>query len=232
MAINFSSSAGQAKKANVDYFKFKDGTNRFRLFGDVLPRYVYWVPGTNNKNIPIECLAFDRDEERFTNAEEDVVRPYLEGIYGEDSKQANCSWSYMMQGIDLDNNKVVAIGLKKKMFQQIKDAAEHLGDPTDPENGWDVVVKRKKTGPHAFNVEYTVDVLACKNRPLTEEEQEMIAEAKSLDELFPRQTPEEQQKFLDKLNNEEEESAEDHSDEVGAFDNDTPFDAEESAKDI
>ena len=78
-------------------------------------------------------------------------------------------------------------------------AAEDLGDPTDPETGWDVHFKRVKTGPMAYNVEYQLQALKCKQRPLDEGEQELIAELKSMDEVLPRPTPDAQKELLDRL---------------------------------
>ena len=81
-------------------------------------------------------------------------------------------------------------------MEQIKVAAEDLGDPTDPEVGWDVYFKRVKTGPMAYNVEYQLQALKCKPRALDESEMELIAELKSMDEVLPRPTPDAQKSFL------------------------------------
>lgn len=203
MAVAFGKANGSAKKGEIDYFKFKDGTNVFRMFGGILPRYVYWLQTRDGNNLPVECLSFDREEERFANAEKDHVSELF--------PDQRCSWSYLVLGIDPADNSVKAIGLKKKMFEQILTAAEDLGDPTDPETGWDVYVKRQKTGSSNFNVEYTVQVLKCKPRALTAEEKEAIAASKSIDELFPRPTPEDQLALLKRmiLPEEEEEDADD-----------------------
>lgn len=66
MAIAFKNSKGAAIKNSADAYKYVDGINKVRIFGDILPKYVYWVKGTNNKDIPLECLSFDREQERFT----------------------------------------------------------------------------------------------------------------------------------------------------------------------
>ena len=78
-------------------------------------------------------------------------------------------------------------------------AAEDLGDPTDVETGWDVCFKRVKTGPMAYNVEYQLQALKCKPRPLTDEEKELIADLKSMDEVLTRPTPDAQKELLDRL---------------------------------
>ena len=77
MAISFKNTKGKAVKNTVDAFEYKDGDNTVRIFGGVLPRYVYWLKGTNNKDIPVECLAFDREEERFNYKETDHVQSFF-----------------------------------------------------------------------------------------------------------------------------------------------------------
>ena len=191
MALSFKQTKGKAQSNKVESFEYKDGENTVRLIGGVLPRYIYWLKGTNNKDIPVECLAFSREKEKFDNVEKDLVPEFF--------PDAKCSWSYSVNCIDPKQNKVVALNLKKKLFEQIVTAAEDLGDPTDPDTGWDVVFKRVKTGPLAFNVEYTLQVLRCKPRPLTEEERAMAEAAKSIDEKFPRPTEAEVRALLEKI---------------------------------
>lgn len=198
MAVSFKNTKGKAQSSKVDLYKYKDGENTVRLHGGVLPRYMYWVTGTNDKDIPIECLAFDRDKEKFNNVEVDHVPSFYPDL--------KCSWSYAVNCIDPSDGKSKVLPLKKKMFEQIMNAAEDLGDPTDPEDGWDVVFKRTKTGPLPFNVEYTVQVLRCKKRPLTDAERQAIAEDKTIDEKYPRQTPEEVLALLEKIASGGEES--------------------------
>lgn len=179
MAISFKNTKGAAQKG-AEAIKYKDGENTVRIFGDVQPSYTYWVKGTNNKDIPLECLSFDRSKEKFTNVETDHVRKTW--------PELKCSWSYKVMAIDPADGKAKVMHLKKKLFEQIMSAAEDLGDPTDPDTGWDLVFSKTKNGPLAFNVEYTLKVLRCKPRPLTEAERETIANAKHIDELIPRPT--------------------------------------------
>jgi hypothetical protein len=191
MAISFSKTKGKAVKNSVESYEYKDGDNTVRIFGGVLPRYVYWIKGTNNKDIPVECLAFDREEERFNNKEVDHVPSYF--------PELKCSWSYSVNCIDPRDGKAKVLNLKKKLFEQILTAAEDLGDPTDPDTGWDIVFKRVKTGPLPFNVEYTLKALACKPRPLTDSEREIIAKEKTIDEKYPRPSPEDVLKTLERV---------------------------------
>ena len=189
MALSFNQSKGSAQKSSITTFSYQEGDNSVRLVGDILARYVYWIEGENGKNIPFECLSFDRNAERFNNQEKDWVREYYPDL--------KCGWSYAMQCIH--NGEVKVINLKKKLFEQIMTAAEDLGDPTDPTTGWDVKFKRVKTGPLPYNVEYQLQVLKCKPRPLDEEESGLVANLKSMDEVMPRPTPDAQKELLDRI---------------------------------
>jgi hypothetical protein len=191
MAKKFGETNGKAAKKSVEAYEYKDGDNVVRLIGGVLPRYVYWIKGTNNKDIPVECLAFDRDKEKFTNTEVDHVPAFF--------PEKKCSWAYSINCIDPKDGKVKALNLKKKLFEQIMNTAEDLGDPTDFDKGWDVVFKRTKTGPLPYNVEYNLSVLKCKVRALSPEERELAEAAEDIDTKFPRPTPDEVKATLDKI---------------------------------
>jgi len=191
MAISFKNTKGKAQSNKVDSFEYKDGENTVRLVGGILPRYVYWLKGSNNKDIPVECLAFDREAEKFNNLEKDHVQAFF--------PEAKCSWSYSINCIDPKDGKVKALNLKKKLFEQIMTAAEDLGDPTDYDTGWDVVFKRVKTGPLAFNVEYQLQVLRCKQRSLSEAERAVADAEKAIDEKYVRPTEAEVLALLEKI---------------------------------
>ena len=201
MAKTFGNTQGKAQTNKVDAYVMKDGENSLRLVGGVLPRYVYWVKGTNDKDIPIECLAFDRDEEKFNNKQKDHVQAYF--------PDKKCSWAYSINCIDPTDGKVRVFNLKKKLFEQILTAAEDLGDPTDMETGWDIVFKRTKTGPLAFNVEYTLSVLRCKKRALTPDEVALVNEAPLIDTIYVRPTSDEVKALCERLVNGDSESGDD-----------------------
>lgn len=191
MALAFGATKGKAQKKTIDAFEYKDGENVVRLVGGVLPRYVYWLKGTNGKDIPVECLAFDRQAEKFNNLEVDHVPAFY--------PDKKCSWAYSVNCIDPSDGKVKVLNLKKKLFEQIINAAEDLGDPTDYDSGWDVVFKRAKTGPLPFNVEYTLQVLRCKKRALTPAERAAADAAEDIDTKYVRPTADEVKKTLEKL---------------------------------
>lgn len=191
MAISFKNTKGKAQSNKVESYEYKDGENVVRLVGGVLPRYIYWLKGSNNKDIPVECLAFSRDKEKFDNLQKDHVPDFFPDL--------KCSWSYTVNCIDPKDGKVKALNLKKKLFEQILTAAEDLGDPTDFDSGWDVVFKRVKTGPLAYNVEYQLQVLRCKTRALSDAERELVSAAKSIDEKYVRPTEDEVLALLTKI---------------------------------
>lgn len=189
MAISFNQQKGSAQKTSISSYQYKDGDNAIRIVGDILARYVYWIKGENDKNIPLECLSFDRNAESFNNKEKDWVREFYPDL--------KCGWSYATQCIH--NGEVKVVNLKKKLWEQVITAAEDLGDPTDPKTGWDIKFKRVKTGPLPYNVEYQLQPLKCKPSALSDAEMELVAELKSMDEVMPRPTPDAQKELLDRV---------------------------------
>lgn len=189
--LSFGSVKGSAKKDKAESYKIVDGDNSVRLFGNILPRYVYWIKGTNGKNLPFECLEFNRETESFDKSEKDWVKEFFPDL--------KCGWSYSM--MCLDNGVPKIFNFKKKLFDQIMANVADLGDPTDPENGWVLKFQKKKTGPLPINVEYTLQTVKCLNSkgPLSDEEREAIANAKTIEELLPRATPAAQKELLEKL---------------------------------
>ena len=189
MAISFNQQKGSAQKTSIKSFQYVNGDNKMRLCGDILARYVYWIKGQNDKNIPMECLSFDRNTESFNNKEKDWVREYYPDL--------KCGWSYATQCID--NGEIKVVNLKKKLWEQIITAAEDLGDPTDPDTGWDICFKKVKTGPLPYNVEYQLQALKCKPSALSEDDKALLEDLKSMDDVMPRPTPDAQKELLDRI---------------------------------
>jgi hypothetical protein len=197
MGLKFGDSKGGAQKSQINQYQYVNGDQSVRLVGDILPRYIYWVKGFNDKNIPFECLAFDRKAEAFTNEEKDWVREFYPDL--------KCGWSYAIK----------VLNLKKKLMEQIMTASEDLGDPTCPENGWSICFKKVKTGPMAYNVEYQLQVLKCQSSKgsLTAEEKDLVSAAKTIDEVLARPTADAQKALLDQIQKKvEEEGGADPSD--------------------
>ncbi len=193
MGIKFTNAAGSAKRRQIDQYTYKNGSNSVRIFGDLLPRYIYWVKGENDKNLPMEDLSFSRETERRDTNEKDWVKVYYPDL--------QASWSYSIQCIDLQDGNVKVLNLKKKLMEQILQAAKELGDPCDPDAGWEVHFERKKNGPHVYNVEYTLDQIKCfKNtKPMTDAQKEAMGAATPIDELLPRPSEDAQKELLERI---------------------------------
>lgn len=192
-ALSFNQVKGESSKDKTPSYKMKNGNNKVRIIGGVLARYIYWVPNKGGNNSPVECLAFDRDQEKFTNVEKDWVKEYYPDLKAE--------WAYASLVLDMDNPEapIEIFNHKKKLLKSIIDVVEDLGDPTDPDKGWDVVFGRAKTGPKVYNVEYTLQPLKCKARPLTEEERAKVEAHPTIDEVLKRPDADSIKKYLDEL---------------------------------
>lgn len=192
MARKFTDLRGKAQKSGPERFKPVDGENRIRIVGSVLPGYSYWLKTKDNNDVPLDCLSFDKENEQFDNSRPDPVRKYFPG--------EKCSWAYKSFVIDRSDGKLKLFDHKKRLFEAILSAAnKKLGDPTDPENGWDVIFTRTKTGPHAFNVEYTLETFELENSPLSDKDKELLKDQKPIEEVLRTPTYEEQEQFI--LNN-------------------------------
>lgn len=193
MAIKFTDLAGKASKSGPERFKPVNGTNKFRIIGSVVPGYKYWLKTRDDTSVPMECLGFNRETETFDNKIRDAVREYF--------PDKKCSWAYQSFVIDRTDGKVKLFDHKKKLFESILDAAKKkLGDPTDPNEGWDVVFTRTKTGPLPYNVEYRLETFELENSPLSEDDLAAIALATeaygNIENVAKLPTPEDQELFI------------------------------------
>jgi hypothetical protein len=189
MSIKFTDLQGKATKTGPDRFKPVFGVNKFRIVGSVVPAYKYWLKTRDNTNVPMECLSFNREEEKFDNKERDVVREYF--------PDKKCSWAYQSYVIDREDGKVKLFDHKKKLFESILDAAKKkLGDPTDTEKGWDVIFTKEKTGPLTYNVEYKLETFELEPSALSDADLEAVKAAAPIEEITKRSTPEDQENFI------------------------------------
>jgi hypothetical protein len=192
MALSFNKVKGSASKEKTPSYKMREGENRIRLVGGILARYIYWIPNKDGVKTPVECLSFNRENEKFDNAEKDWVKEYYPDITPE--------WAYASLCFDLkDPGKILIFNHKKKLFGNIVSMVEDLGDPTDLNTGWDLVFNKAKTGPKIYNVDYTIMQLKCKTRALSAEEKTMVEAYPVIDEILRRPPPEDIKKYLDEL---------------------------------
>lgn len=204
MALGFTQTKAEAEaegraKKRLQY-KMKMGNNSVRLIGGVIPRYVYWVSMPGKDPRPVECLAFDRETQSWARKDHDFVKDYFPDL--------KANWAYVSLCYDVDQyNQHGAAGTdiqvfnhKSTLFKAIQETAADLGDPTDPETGYDVVFTKKSTGPKPINVSYTLNPLKCQKTigPIPADMLEKIKAYDSLDEAFPRPEPEKIKEFLEK----------------------------------
>jgi hypothetical protein len=192
MAIGFDNFNGGAKKSEVTYMKMADGDSTFRILPrSFLPSYTYWVVGASGKELPFECLQFDRESERFDNSRPCPIKAL--SLKDKTGKDLRCSWSYKCLVLNKATGKVEVLQMKKGIIEDIKSVAAQLEiDPTNVDTGTWFTVTRKKTGPLPMNVEYTLQQLKCRSTALTPEEKQLVADSKSIDEMFPVETYDQQ----------------------------------------
>jgi hypothetical protein len=166
------------------------GDTRVRLIGDVMPRYCYWVVTKEGKKMPVECLQFNRQTESFDNSAKDPFKEMDADVYSDKPQ-----FAYVCNVIDRADGKIKIFDLRSTIYSQIVDYATNpdYSNPADAESGYDLTVKKEKTGPLPQNVKYTV-IPARNNSPLKDSEQEL--ELFDLDKIYKRQTYDEQKEWL------------------------------------
>lgn len=181
--------SGGNERREIDRITLGIGDTRVRLLGDVLPRYCYWVVTTEGKKMPVECLSFDRETESFTTAD-DPFKEIDEAIYSDKPQ-----FSYVCNVIDRSDGKIKLLDLRSTIYSQIVDYAVNpdYGNPADDKDGYDITIKKEKTGPLPQNVKYSI-IPGRNNSPLTATEKEL--ELFDLNRIYKRQTYEEQKEWL------------------------------------
>ena len=183
-------STGSSQRKEIERLSLSIGDTKVRLIGDVMPRYCYWVVTTEGKKMPIECLSFSRETESFDNNAQDPFKEIDTAIYSDKPQ-----FSYVCNVIDRTDGKIKLFDLRATIYSQIVDYASNpeYGNPADAIKGYDLTIKKEKTGPLPQNVKYTV-VPARSNIALTEDEQNL--ELFELDRIYKRQTYDEQKEWL------------------------------------
>jgi len=201
--LGWGQATGAAKTSEVTYMKLTNGDTQFRIISNVLARMDYWVPNKDGKNRPFECLRFDRMAEKFIAGAVDPVSEL--GLMEADPdnkgqmRKMRCKRAYKCMVINRKTGKVEAMDLKKSIFDGILATMTELGvsDPTSI----DFVVTR--SGDKWYEVSYKINEIKTfklngspEVAELHAQDQELINSTKSLDELFPRMTADEQRKEI------------------------------------
>ena len=61
-------SQGGGERREIQRLTLPIGETKIRLVGEVMPRYVYWITTTEGKRMPLECLRFVREQEKFVES--------------------------------------------------------------------------------------------------------------------------------------------------------------------
>lgn len=178
------------ERREIKRLSITNGDTRVRLVGNLLPRYVYWVVTKEGRKFPVECLQFDRATESWDNNAPDPVKEIDAEVYSEKPQ-----FAYVCNVIDRADGEVKLLDLRSTVYQQIVDYATNpdYGNPADSDSGYDITIKREKTGPLPQNVKYTI-IPARTNAALTDEEKAL--ELYNLDTILKRPTYDDQKKWL------------------------------------
>jgi len=132
----------QTTQQDIERVKLGDST-RVRFVGDVKPRYVRWVAINEGGRRSLDCLSFDPVLEEFTSAK-DPFDEIPEDVYNERPQ-----FAYVSNVIDRADGKMKLLELKTTIFKQLIDYAldSEYGSPSDSDAGYDVTIKKEKTGP-------------------------------------------------------------------------------------
>lgn len=182
--------SGNQQKREIERVSLGLGDTKVRLVGDVMPRYCYWVVTKDGKKMPVECLQFERETESFNSTVRDPFKEIDADIYAEKPQ-----FAYVCNVLDRKDNKVKLLDLRSTIYAQIVDYATNpeYGSPADSETGYDLTLKKEKTGPLPQNVKYTV-IPARSSKALSDDERAL--ELYDLSKIFKRQTYDEQKQWL------------------------------------
>ena len=178
------------QRREIQRMSLSIGDNKVRLVGDVMPRYCYWVTTTEGRKMPVECLEFSRETEGFDNSAPNPFKEIDEAVYSDKPQ-----FSYVCNVIDRSDGQVKLFDLRSTIYSQIVDYAANpeYGNPADTETGYDITIKKEKTGPLPQNVKYTC-IPARASVALSKEEQAL--DLFDLNRIYKRQTYDEQKEWL------------------------------------
>ncbi len=165
----------------------KDGSVRLRLVGEVNPAYRYWVTNLEKKKRNIITPFFDGETETWEAG--DPLASYSD---------AQKEFFYTINCIDRATGEMKILIIKRTVYQYIYSLAQdpEYGDPTDIENGYDLIISKVSTGPKPMNVKYEIRP-GRNTTTLTEEEKGL--ELHNLAELYKPKSKEDYLEWV-KLN--------------------------------
>ncbi len=193
MTVSWANAQGVQTPERKEVDRLKIDTNSqatVRLIGNVLPRYVYWITTTEGRRMPVECLEFIRDTESFDPTAKNPFSELPEEVFNEKPQ-----FAYVCNVFDRGSKSIKLFDLKRTILSAVLEYARNpdWGNPADLKEGYDITIKKEKTGPLPQNVKYTC-IPSPRKGPLTEEE--AGADLYDLEAMFKRQTYDEQKQWL------------------------------------
>ena len=114
-------------KSNNNYFKFKDGDNRFRILSDAVIGFLYW----NNENKPVRTKEFPVQ----------LINPKTNQAGQEDKPKH--FWAFVI--FDYSDTKFKVMEITQKNIQ-IELYNFHMDEQWGDPKGYDINIKRAGTG--------------------------------------------------------------------------------------
>lgn len=171
--------AGNDENQAKAYYKYAAGANKFRIVGNIIRQYVYWVENADGNKAPFQNLSFDPDTEQFMSGAPDPVaelglqnknfRGQLE--FDKDTGKPvplKSQRQYLFPVINRDNNEYEYATLKGDTLSGINELMQKCNDPkqkrrfADPDYqinspmDIDIVLVKSGTG---LSTKYTVDIM-------------------------------------------------------------------------
>lgn len=201
---NFNSTRGTGASPKVTYAKLVSGVPFVcRIHGDILRSYSYWLTSAAGKKAKFENLSFSREDESFSSGEQDAVREL--GItelnsYTKKVEPIKSKRTYMVQVINRATSTMEVLDLKTSIFNDI---IQYMRD-MEVERVEDLELVITKTGVKWNEVKYSLNIIATQKankdtdavKALHEADKELLKDAPSIFELFPRESYEAQKRRL------------------------------------
>ena len=204
-ASNFLAVNGEASVSNVSYAKFGMGVTQFRIVGDLLPGYSYWLKNSQGKDRKFDNLAFNPKTEKWDSGITDVIRErgFTEKNEKGETIPMKSKRNYQVQIINRSTNKVEVMSLSKTMFDAI---VAYCRDTNTTDVG-SLELFIEKTGDAArwSSIRYNLNQIKtmqlnadpAKVAAAREKDEELLKDIKTIHELFPRPSAEELRQQLD-----------------------------------
>lgn len=196
---NFLEVNGEASLSNISYSKFAMGVTQFRIVGDLLPGYSYWLKNSQGKDRKFDNLAFNPKTEKWDSGITDVIRElgFTEKNEKGETVPMKSKRNYQVQIINRSTNKVEVMSLSKTMFDAI--VAYCRDTNTTDVGSLELFIEKTGDATRWNSIRYNLNQIKtmqlnsdpAKVAAAREKDSELLKELKPITELFPRPSAEE-----------------------------------------